>query len=133
MWQRIFVVCVLVPLLGGCGRSDAVEPGASAVAITPLANFDLPWAMTFLPDGRLLVTEKKGALWIFATGGRPQPIRGVPNVAYGNQGGLGDVVLDPDYARNRVVYLSYADAVAPDTRGAVVARAELALDAGGGL
>jgi glucose/arabinose dehydrogenase len=132
MWQRIFVVSVLVPLLGGCDRSDAAEAGAPTVAITPLAHFDLPWAMTFLPDGRLLVTEKKGALWVFAIGGRPQPIRGVPNVAYGGQGGLGDVVLDPDFARNRVVYLSYADAGAPDTRGAVVARAELALDAEGG-
>ena len=128
MWQRIFAVCALVPLLGGSAGAATATP----VTASPIATFDEPWALAFLPDGRVLVTEKKGALLIHAIGGRPQPIRGVPNVAYGNQGGLGDVVLDPEFARNRLVYLSYADAGPNDTRGAVVARAELVLDAEGG-
>jgi len=130
MWQRILALCALVPLL--VDSQGARAAASTPVTVTPIATFDEPWALAFLPDGRLLVTEKKGALWIHAIGGRPQPIRGVPNVAYGNQVGLGDVVLDPGFARNRLVYLSYADAGANDTRGAVVARAELVLDVEGG-
>ncbi len=99
---------------------------------TPVATFNEPWAMTFLPDGRLLVTEKSGKLRLanVATG-QVGEIVGVPAVAYGGQGGLGDVVLHPRFADNRLVYISYAEAGSGDTRGAVVARAQLQLDAGG--
>lgn len=100
---------------------------------TPLADFDQPWAMTFLPDGRLLVTEKEGRLQLHDLAKKTStPIDGVPQVAYGGQGGLGDVVLHPDFARNRLVYLSYAEANPRQQRGAAVARATLELDAEGG-
>src|SRR5262245_608881 len=127
MWQGIFVVCALVPLLGSCGRSEAARPAATAtsVTVTPISSFEEPWAMAFLPDGRLLVTEKKGALKLYAIGGRTHEVRGAPSVAYGGQGGFGDVALDPDFAENRLVYLSYAEAGADGARGAAVARAEL--------
>jgi glucose/arabinose dehydrogenase len=133
MWQRIFVVCALVPLLGACARSEAADATAAApFTTTTLATFDEPWALAFLPDGRLLVTEKKGALKLYAIGGNTHQIRGVPSVAYAGQGGLGDVALDPDFSRNRLVYLSYAETGAGGTRGAAVARAELALEPGAG-
>jgi len=97
-----------------------------------VATFDEPWAMTFLNDGQLLVTEKKGALRLYAIGGATGDISGVPRVAYGGQGGLGDVVLHPDFASNGLVYLSYAEAGEGSTRGAAVARAKLTLDDKGG-
>jgi glucose/arabinose dehydrogenase len=97
-----------------------------------IAQFDEPWAMTFLPDGRLLVTEKAGTLRLFdPVQGSRHVVAGVPDVVYGGQGGLGDVVLHPGFADNRLVYISYAEAGAGGA-GAAVARARLELDAGGG-
>ena len=85
--------------------------------------------MAFLPDGRLLVTEKPGRLLVVdRAGNKSQPISGLPAVDYGGQGGLGDVVLHPDFADNRLVYLSYVEAGEADTRGAAVARGVLELD-----
>ena len=82
--------------------------------------------MAFLPDGRILVTEKDGNLRILDRGGRPSaPLRGLPRVEAYGQGGLMDVALDPDFARNRRLYLS----VAWDARGGkttAVATARLA-------
>lgn len=105
--------------------------------ITEAGKFDEPWAMTFLPDGRLLVTEKKGKLKVVtlaadAADNKVGDITGVPKVAYGGQGGFGDVVLHPQFASNGWVYLSYAEAGDDNTSGAVVARAKLALDQAGG-
>ncbi len=89
-------------------------------------SFNEPWAMTFLPGGDLLVTEKKGALLLVKLDGHSQiPIQGVPQVAYGGQGGLGDIILHPDYKANHWIYLSYAEQEASGKRGAVVARAHL--------
>ena len=100
---------------------------------TSYGSFNEPWAMTFLPDGRLLVTEKPGQLRLFNTVTKTTgTITGVPAVAYGGQGGFGDVVLHPQYANNRYVYYSYAEAGSNSTYGAVVARAQLTLDANGG-
>lgn len=100
-------------------------------ASTEVARFDEPWAMTFLPDGRLLVTEKKGNLKLLDVAtGQMGDVTGVPTVAYAGQGGFGDVVLHPQFASNRWVYLSYAESGANNTRGAVVIRAQLTLTPG---
>jgi glucose/arabinose dehydrogenase len=94
----------------------AASAGAAVVAtrsgpvnVDSLAKLDNPWGMTFLPDGRLLITEKPGRLRIYAEGKLSDPIAGVPTVAYRGQGGLLDVEIDPDFARNKLVYLSYAE------------------------
>jgi len=100
---------------------------------TEVARFDEPWAMTFLPDGRLLVTQKGGQLKLLNTITQQiGNITGVPPVAYGGQGGLGDVLLHPQFASNHWIYLSYAEVGAGDTRGAAVARAKLNLTGSGG-
>ena len=99
---------------------------------TPVLTFNEPWAMTFLPDGRLLVTEKRGKLQLANLATRQVgEVVGVPAVAYGGQGGFGDVVLHPRFADNRLIYLSYAESGSGGTRGAAVARATLQLDASG--
>ena len=92
-----------------------------------IASFDEPWAMTFLPDGRMLVSEKGGKLQLVDSKGQKTEISGVPEVAYGGQGGFGDVVLAPDYATSQMVYLSWVEAGEKDKRGAVVGRAKLDL------
>jgi glucose/arabinose dehydrogenase len=66
--------------------------------------------MAFLPDGRLLITEKPGKLRIFADEKLSGAIGGVPKVEYHEQGGLLDVAVDPDFAENQLIYLSYTEA-----------------------
>jgi glucose/arabinose dehydrogenase len=101
--------------------------------VQPITSFDQPWALAFLPDGRMLVTEKKGSLFIVTQQGqKTRAIRGVPDVDYGGQGGLGDVAIHPDFAGNRLVYLSYAEGGSGGTRGAAVARGVLHETNGGG-
>jgi len=101
--------------------------------IAPVTSFDEPWALTFLPDGRLLVTEKKGTLFIVTRDGeKSRPVGGLPDVDYGGQGGLGDVALHPDFADNGLIYLSYAEGGVGGTRGAAVMRAVLNLTDRGG-
>ncbi|MGB5877616.1 MAG: PQQ-dependent sugar dehydrogenase, partial [Psychrobacter nivimaris] len=81
-----------------------------------VATFDEPWAMTALPitdskAPKLLVTQKTGELFIVDTAtGNKSKIEGVPTVAYGGQGGLGDIIVAPDFATSNTVYLSYAEA-----------------------
>ncbi len=89
-----------------------------------------PWSMAFLPNGDLLVTERPGRLRI-VRGGKLllEPVAGVPAVKVGNQGGLLDVVLHPDFARNRLVYLSYSKPSADGARNTTaVIRARFAND-----
>ncbi len=81
-----------------------------------------PWGMAFLPDGRMLVTERPGRLRLVAEGRlSPRPVGGLPEIARAGQGGLLDIALHPDFAANRLVYLSYAGA-GPDGVGTEVAR-----------
>src|ERR1700704_4430232 len=68
-----------------------------------------PWSIAFLPDGRMLVTERPGRLRIVTNGKlEPQPVAGVPEVFASGQGGLFDVVPHPEFAKNGLVYISYA-------------------------
>lgn len=89
-----------------------------------IATFDQPWAMTFLPDGAMLVTTKPGKLFHVTQDGKSTEVAGMWDVAYGGQGGLGDVVLHPDFASNSLVYISYAESDGGNN-GAVVVRARL--------
>lgn len=95
-----------------------------------VADLQEPWALTFLPDGRMLVTEKRGTLHVVTQDGQVSPaIAGVPAVTYNAHGGLGDVVLHPDFASNRLVYLTWAEAGDGGTSGAAMGRGRLSLDA----
>jgi glucose/arabinose dehydrogenase len=119
---RTAVFLIVISLAGVVPAQEAELP----FTITPVATFNEPWAMTFLPDGRLLVTEKRGRLYIVTQGGeKSRPVEDLPNVDYRGQGGLGDVVLHPDFANNGLVYLSYAESGIGNVRGAAVARGRL--------
>src|SRR5690606_15001839 len=105
---------------------------ATAFARTELARLDAPWAMTFLPDARRLVTEMGGSLKLFdPAGGAAGTVTGVPTVVHRGQGGFGDVVLHPRYADNSLIYISYVEA-GDGGAGSAVARARLMLDDAGG-
>jgi glucose/arabinose dehydrogenase len=94
--------------------------------VETVTSFDEPWALAFLPDGRMLVTEKKGNLFIVTQDGKKsRPVGGIPDVDYGGQGGLGDVAVHPSFAENGLVYLSYVEGGTGGTRGAAVTRAVL--------
>jgi glucose/arabinose dehydrogenase len=89
-------------------------------------GLEQPWSLAFLPDGRMLVTEKAGRVRIISNGKlEPQPLGGVPQVTVHGQGGLHDVALHPDFEKNRFVYLAYA-ARGDDGVGTELARARLA-------
>ncbi|WP_151806385.1 PQQ-dependent sugar dehydrogenase [Acinetobacter bereziniae] len=95
--------------------------------VEKVATFDEPWAMTELADGRLLITERRGKLKLYdPSSSQSIDILGIPPVAYGGQGGLGDIALHPDYKNNHQIYLSYAEK-GNGGYGAVVVRGELNL------
>ncbi|GAB2501678.1 PQQ-dependent sugar dehydrogenase [Arenimonas alkanexedens] len=123
---------VLLLACAGCGASDSgANPGATSAAapaagaaqvarfpseagtleVTTVASgLEHPWGMTFLPDGRYLVTERPGRLRIVSPDGSlSAPVAGVPAVFAKGQGGLLDVVLDPDFANTPWVYLSFSE------------------------
>jgi glucose/arabinose dehydrogenase len=113
---------------GACQDPGHMQPsGETRVAITPLATgLEHPWSLAFLPDGRMLVTERPGRLrYVSPEGKLSEPIAGVPAVHAVNQGGLLDVVLDPGFATNATIYLSFAERGEGDANGTAVARARL--------
>ncbi|WP_447600052.1 PQQ-dependent sugar dehydrogenase [Nitrospira sp. Nam80] len=111
-------------------RSPTPAPREGMFRVETVAvGLEHPWALAFLPDGRLLVTERPGRLRIVgARGALSEPLAGVPPVFAGRQGGLLDVKLDPRFADNRFVYLSYAEPGENDTAGTAVARGRLVED-----
>ncbi|HYH94364.1 PQQ-dependent sugar dehydrogenase, partial [Hyalangium sp.] len=94
------------------GQTRAPQPAKQASVQTQAVakGLERPWALEFLPDGRMLVTEKPGRMRIVDAQGRlSEPVRGLPEVFAERQGGLLDVALDPDYAKNGLIYWSYSE------------------------
>lgn len=109
----------------GAANLPASKPPFAA---TPVATFDNPWAMAFLPGTRTaIVTEKPGRIWLVDTdSGAKQPVGGAPQVAYHGQGGLLDVVVSPTFARDGAIYLTYSEPSPDGGSGLALARAQLA-------
>ena len=124
------LLAVLLAVAGTASCQDApqVPPsGETKVDVTSVAKgLEHPWSLAFLPDGRMLVTERPGRLRYVSQGGAlSEPIAGVPRVYAEGQGGLLDVVLDPAFGQNSTIYLSYAEPGVDGTNGTAVARARL--------
>lgn len=134
-------VALVLALIGtGCsaqtspaGGAPAARAGRANMATTPLpftktdlGVFESPFAISILPDGGALVTEKAGALKLRTADGGIATVSGVPAVAKGGQGGLLDVALAPDFTRSRTIYLTYAEP-RPDGSSLALARATLQL------
>ncbi len=95
--------------------------------MTQVATFDLPWRIAFLPDGRMLITEKVGPLWLVTQQGAKTPVTNVPAVLSRGQGGMLGVFLSPHYAKDHDVYLTYAE---PGDGGSSLALARAKLKIG---
>jgi glucose/arabinose dehydrogenase len=127
----VLVAAMVTLLSGACSAEDQVidtETGKIKVE-TLAAGLEHPWGLAFMPDGRMLVTERAGRLRILAKDGTlSDPLNGVPAVVAKGQGGLLDVALDPNFTENKLVYITYAE---PGEGGAgtAVARGRLG-DAG---
>lgn len=127
-----FATAVLIVALGSTAalaqvNAGELEPQSSLpFTMTEVANFKLPWRIAFLPDGRMLVTEKVGPIWLVTQKGEKTPVANVPKVLYRGQGGMLGVFLSPHYATDHNVYLTYAE---PGEGGSslALARARLAI------
>lgn len=108
----------------GASTASAAKPFKT----NAIASFDNPWALAFLPDQRMLVTEKPGALWLVTAAGTKTRVAGVPPVHFEGQGGLLFVATAPTFAQTRHIYLTYAE---PGDGGDGLALARATLDTTG--
>ena len=128
MMRSILAAAVVTALVAGGAADAARQPGATQqpaglpFQVQVVADFESPWAMTFLPDGRMLITEKRGILYVVSADGQQRKtVAGIPTVSSQGQGGFMDVVLHPGFAQNRFVYFSYSEA-GQGGKGVVLAR-----------
>ncbi len=130
VWLLFFPVACAAqePRTGPAQRSPTPAIMDAALRVdTAARGLNHPWGLAFLPDGRMLVTERSGALRIVDRNGTLSgPVAGVPAVAARGQGGLLDVAIDPRFADNGLVYLSFAEEADNGTSGTAVARGRLA-------
>lgn len=95
--------------------------------MTQVATFDLPWRIAFLPDGRMLVTEKVGPLWLVTQKGEKTQVGNVPAVLYGGQGGMLGVYVSPHYKADHSIYLTYSEPQDAGGSSLALAKAQLKL------
>ncbi len=130
MNDRIMLFAAMAVLATtACAADHTIDTERGPVSMaTVVGGLESPWGMAFLPDGRMLVTERPGRLRYVNRGGAlSAPISGVPAVEAVGQGGLLDVALDPQFAANGLIYLSYSEP-GDGKAGTAVARARLAGD-----
>jgi glucose/arabinose dehydrogenase len=95
-------------------------------AMTTVGTFVAPWSMAFLPGGKIIVTQKQGAMILFdPASGEKKTLSGTPAVVSGGQGAMMDIVLAPDFGKSRMIYFSYSEAGEGKTNGAALATAIL--------
>jgi glucose/arabinose dehydrogenase len=110
------------------GQTDAPEQKLNVTfdVVTVADSLENPWGLTFLPGGKLLVTERPGRLRIVAPEGKKSaPVTGLPAMDARNQGGLLDIALDPNFASNRLIYWSFAEPQEGGANNTAVARGRL--------
>jgi len=124
MNRIVWVLVGALPVAAAAQNSRSDEHSFRVVKV--VEGFEQPWSLAFLPDGRMLVTEKAGRLRIVSQGKLdPKPVEGLPEVTVHGQGGLHDVVLHPEFSKNSLIYLAYA-ARGSDGAGTELARGRLA-------
>ena len=110
-FAKAVLLLMLVPATARAQvNAGSLEPQSSLpFIINQVATFNLPWRIAFLPDGRMLITEKVGALWLVTQEGAKTPITNVPAVLHEGQGGMLGVFLSPNYATDHNIYLTYSE------------------------
>jgi aldose sugar dehydrogenase len=118
------------PAFAGQTRAPEKKSNVAYEVVTVAEGLVNPWSLAFLPDGRMLVTEKPGRLRVVTADGKlSEPVAGLPPVDARGQGGLLDVALDPAFATNRLIYWSYAEPQADGTNNTAAARGRFVDDA----
>lgn len=113
--MRHLTLAALPLILVACSTEDATGQSAAASTDKPfktsvIGDFESPWSMTFLPDGRALISEKAGEMILFdPKNGTKIPVAGIPKVDSEGQGGLMDIVLSPTFATDKTVYFSFSE------------------------
>ena len=106
--MRTIILILLINFASNSWANNVVTGSAgSTLEGEVVSEFDSPWAMSFINSDNLLVTTKAGKLWLVNMSGEQSLVSGVPKVFAGGQGGLGDVVIHPKYAKNKLIYISY--------------------------
>ena len=125
--MRTIILILLINFASNAWANNVITGSANGrLEGEVVSEFNSPWAMSFINSDNLLVTTKAGKLWLVNTNGEQALVSGVPKVFTGGQGGLGDVVLHPNYEKNNLVYISYIDSDdAGKTRYASVIRGTL--------
>jgi glucose/arabinose dehydrogenase len=117
------------PAFEGQTRAPEAKSNVNFQVTTAVEGLDYPWAIVFLPDGRMLVTEKPGRLRVVGPDGKlSAPVEGLPKVDSRGQGGLLGLALDPKFTENRLVYFSYSEPVGGGRNHTAVARGQLSAD-----
>ena len=126
-WGLLAVSLSLAGVVSARPDAQVVTTEKARVRVeTVVRGLEHPWGLAFLPDGRMLVTEKPGRLRIVSPEGQlGEPLAGVPTVDAVGQGGLLDVAVDPGFARNQRIYLSYSEPRGEGLNGTSVVRAKL--------
>ncbi|MEN5112342.1 PQQ-dependent sugar dehydrogenase [Pseudomonas sp. TWI672] len=130
-WLTTLTAATLLPLLAHAAAEEHFPSEEGQVTVSTVADgLRNPWALAFLPGGKdMLVTERSGNLRVVNAEGKVgPPISGVPKVWAEGQGGLLDVVLSPEFAQDRTVYLSYAEEGSDGKAGTAVGRGQLSED-----
>jgi glucose/arabinose dehydrogenase len=118
------------PVIPGLTNLGTQKPEASLpFTMTEVTRFTSPWRLAFLPDGRMIVTEKVGPVWIVTQDGKKTPVANAPKVVFGGQGGMLGVYLSPHYAQDHFVYLTYSEPQSVGGSSLALARAKLTLGA----
>ncbi|MGA2562885.1 MAG: PQQ-dependent sugar dehydrogenase [Steroidobacteraceae bacterium] len=123
----IFLALVATRVDAQINAGEQAPEASLAFTMTQVATFNLPWRIAFLPDGRMLITEKVGPLWLVTQQGEKTPVANVPEVLYGGQGGMLGVYVSPHYGHDHYVYLTYSEPGEPGGSSLALARAELAI------
>src|ERR1700704_5137141 len=111
--KKLTITALLLGTAAGVPASAQVNAGSQAPEanvpfnMTSVATFNLPWRIAFLPDGRMLVTEKVGPIWLVTPQGQKRQVLNYPASLYGGQGGMLGIYVSPSFATDNTVYITY--------------------------
>jgi glucose/arabinose dehydrogenase len=124
-----FLALAAVQAHGQINAGEQASDPNLPFTMTQVTTLNLPWRIAFLPDGRMLITEKVGPVWLVTQQGVKTPVANVPAVLARGQGGMLGVYLSPHYATDHFVYLTYSEPGEPGGSSLALARAKLTLGA----
>ena len=133
--MKYLAIATLFLAMASSGASAQVNAGEQKsdpnlpFTVTQVTTLSLPWKIAFLPDGRMLITEKVGGLWLVTQQGAKTPVANIPAVLWQGQGGMLGVYLSPHYAKDHTVYLTYSEPGEPGGSSLALARAQLKIGA----